>query len=132
MWKRQKRLIELLDKNGFMDKELKTGCIISYVDWDKEEKTVLLHKDWCILFTGHWTINDSQLNYAIWQYHLWSLYNFFTRNDTTLEQMDNWEILASNQYGFCIELCTVKSPIEWTEEQNKELVEFMEKIIENQ
>lgn len=135
MNKYQKRIIELLDKEGLMDKELKRWCVL-YCWHDLEEEEI-----WNIIYDSDITIHSEKrlskdswkesMDYEIiWQYHLGSILQWFYKNCNRYEITNSIiDLVLFLDQSIELELDIIKPPMERTEEQNKELVEFMEKII---
>lgn len=151
MWKRQKKLIDILEKEGLMDKELKFGQLLKIKteynvnDWLTLEIWDIVKYTWFQNKHGTFVKIDKiadpvqiSIDYdIIWQYHLWSilqLLNRWSRHTIAIERV--WCIVEmqriKGQYTYLfrnnknVKVDITKPPMEWEEEQNKELVLFIE------
>jgi len=152
MWKRQKKLIEILNKECLIDKELKFGCICYFPENQEYDKMIEYNpKEWHKILTtyrfhkysrSHCFSTLSPTWEVIGQYYLWSILQRFDKiinsplfygwigGDWLLlihEEFFHWEWCSETHSK--IKLDMTRPTMERSEDQYKELVEFMEVIL---
>jgi len=128
--KRQQKLIDILDKEFLIDQEIKPWCLIcnGYLWSFVEDKVLRKSKRWPYWETLLWTIPEypDTRYYVIWYYSRWHILKLLYRKYTPLVCLSvNW-ITVNNEIKLPFNINT--HPIERTEEQNKELVLFIESL----
>lgn len=146
------KIIEMLDWEGLLDKELKSWCVIRRFETNMEFGKVSFK--WYKYYS---MVDDSRAIFwvdeyerpiatyfwdnceIIWQYHLWHILQWFTNKrwyDTNINEVSwlslydiqNWRYFTARVLSDNLLIDLSKPLMERSEEQDKELLEFMQKI----
>ena len=126
--KRQKIIMEFLDKDWFINKKAVFGCIYKYTENNIVRIRAIRNYDDIVHCKQNW--------HRIWQYHLWNLLHWF--NERWYNYQNCWPedciIYLWKDYNTkdSIYCNLLVPPMEYNEEQSKELCSFMENILSHE
>jgi len=129
--------MELLGEFG--DTELKFGCMVKLRQWYSKVVSVSDRFFKTYWNSSFWSYNKERFikEKIIWQYHLWSILNLFEIIEAEWRckiRYFNWSIIIEEKVfniwdEYYLRLWKSKPPMERSDEQKQELIDFMKEVL---